>query len=672
MRRIVQRWAWLVTTWGAVCLAGCPDEPWDPGDDVPSDDDAVDDDDTTSTDDDDAADDDDAVDDDDDAVDDDDTTSTDDDDAADDDAADDDAADDDAADDDDDTAAGHDYDGDGWTDTAGDCDDNNAAVYPGAPELCDAFDNDCDGVVPADENDADLDSFMECAGDCDDGDPAVNPLAIEVPNDGIDNDCDGTTDPTWLPVYATADPQGDAAGYDLDIQNLEYQQEGSLLHFRVTAYAGYTDVNVMFDVYVYNGVDYYTLTWDGQADSEIQLWSSSNGWAEALDTPPSEFFDYGNSITSTIGIDMADVGLQGASEMEVWMGVHLDGGSYDDDYPDVGFVSVPLGPAATFEVSNVTFTEQVGNGDTLIDEGEAWSAVVEIHNVGNVSASSVDGTLLSNAVISVAQAAGSYGTVGVGATATNGTAYQFTVTNGATAGTTLELDLVSGTGESWALGVPVTIGNGLETPAYEEWSYRYDVTGSLATGSIEVAVLDAAYDVQCTHVLSFSATYTYGTAQGGWWPDEADETIEMTSISDTGLGDCPAGYHDLYVTDPSELLSTTMTVLAFISCDVADFSFHGDDTIYYMGTGTQRSWCDDVGPQLASDLGFGDPEAISVMVMSYGALLGLGTYTYYPSGNGLYYWGHMGMMFQDFQNTTDPAYGMDGAYDHWVNWVFTI
>ncbi len=77
--------------------------------------------------------------------------------------------------------------------TPGDCNDGNATVHPNAPELCDGLDNDCDGVVPANEADSDGDGYMVCDDDCDDNNASVNPGATEI-CDGLDNDCDGGVD----------------------------------------------------------------------------------------------------------------------------------------------------------------------------------------------------------------------------------------------------------------------------------------------------------------------------------------------------------------------------------------------------------------------------------------------------------------------------------------------
>jgi MYXO-CTERM domain-containing protein len=70
-----------------------------------------------------------------------------------------------------------------------DCHDGSAAAYPGAAEICDGFDDDCDGDRLPDEVDADGDGVLLCAGDCDDDDDQVAPGLPEICGDGLDNDC---------------------------------------------------------------------------------------------------------------------------------------------------------------------------------------------------------------------------------------------------------------------------------------------------------------------------------------------------------------------------------------------------------------------------------------------------------------------------------------------------
>ncbi len=107
-----------------------------------------------------------------------------------------------------------------------DCDDNDPTTHPGAPEPCDGVDHNCDGHIPLERTwyrDADGDGYGDAADisrectqpagyvadntDCHDGDNTVWPGALEL-CDAKDNDCDGQVDeniPTW---YRDADADG--------------------------------------------------------------------------------------------------------------------------------------------------------------------------------------------------------------------------------------------------------------------------------------------------------------------------------------------------------------------------------------------------------------------------------------------------------------------------------
>ncbi len=103
-----------------------------------------------------------------------------------------------------DAAGCADVDGDGHADVAcggDDCDDGDPSRYPGATEVCDADDEDCDAATYG--ADADADGFQSalccngagnCGTDCDDTLNTVNPGAAEQCNGGIDDDCDGLDD----------------------------------------------------------------------------------------------------------------------------------------------------------------------------------------------------------------------------------------------------------------------------------------------------------------------------------------------------------------------------------------------------------------------------------------------------------------------------------------------
>ncbi len=142
------------------------------------------------------------------------------------------------------TMGGFDFDGDGFVSSAccnpdadgaavcgEDCDDTRATTFPGATEVCDTLDQNCDGT--ADEGvdlagylDADLDgvggstamracagtfAFSTRTGDCDDADELRYPGAPEL-CDEVDNDCDPRVDESPVAIRWYTDSDGDGFG----------------------------------------------------------------------------------------------------------------------------------------------------------------------------------------------------------------------------------------------------------------------------------------------------------------------------------------------------------------------------------------------------------------------------------------------------------------------------
>jgi hypothetical protein len=114
----------------------------------------------------------------------------------------------------------------GYVSDATDCNDANSAVHPGATEICNGIDDNCNGLIdegvqPTFYRDADGDGYgtsatttLACtapagyvsnATDCNDANSAVHPGATEVAN-GVDDNCNGFVDETGAGLYQENSP----------------------------------------------------------------------------------------------------------------------------------------------------------------------------------------------------------------------------------------------------------------------------------------------------------------------------------------------------------------------------------------------------------------------------------------------------------------------------------
>ena len=140
-----------------------------------------------------------------------------------------------------------DSDGDGFSIPI-DCDDADASINPDADEYCDEIDNNCDGLTDGDDSiDATLwyidvdsdgygednnfnelsceqpDGYVDNADDCNPFDAESYPGATEVPDDGIDQDCDGSdssaSEPSEEPASEPSEPSEPAGEPSSEIED---------------------------------------------------------------------------------------------------------------------------------------------------------------------------------------------------------------------------------------------------------------------------------------------------------------------------------------------------------------------------------------------------------------------------------------------------------------------
>jgi hypothetical protein len=318
----------------------------------------------------------------------------------------------------------------GYVADATDCDDGDPEVFPGAAEVYDGIDNDCDGDIDEEGgapefdwfHDADGDSygdpfdmvkaaeqpsgFVANDNDCDDGNPDVHPGADEVCN-ADDDDCDGTADEDGACLeldvseaddWWTGDGSGDEAGLSLAggldltgdgtedfIIGAPSSSTGGQFYFMPGEYLGFTT-----GLDLHQGSSSGAITWDppipgSELGSDVALFPDVDGDGEVdfgVGSPGADGDAEGSGIAVlwfSIDESYTMVSSNGAGAE---LGTVASGGDADNDgLSDVlvgapglssgaiggGFAELFLGDASS-QIAVGAYWEGSGSGDRLGSE----------------------------------------------------------------------------------------------------------------------------------------------------------------------------------------------------------------------------------------------------------------------------------------------------------------
>ncbi len=245
-----------------------------------------------------------------------------------------------------------DVDGDGFI-LETDCNDEDASIYPGAEEVCDEVDQDCDDVA---DNGVQLTVYTDSDGDgygdpalasafctlesgysdndldCNDADAAISPDAVEI-CDELDNDCnelvdddDTPTDPlTWY-----ADSDGDGYGNALSTEDACVQPSDHV--------DDSSDCDDGDEAIFPGALETLGDSKDGDCDGEVDTFELA-----LVDTRDSQYVRAANlSFVSAVGDDEIHLG---------WSSVSFDDGGgtqYDGMMVSTYSASVPLAGETDF------------------------------------------------------------------------------------------------------------------------------------------------------------------------------------------------------------------------------------------------------------------------------------------------------------------------------------